>query len=640
VKTLSYVGGNSAAGSNAAFSVSLTALTGGSGSTAQAGDIVIVVSGWSGTVDGNPGIATAGYTEVSDLYANDTRDANLSVSYKIMGATPDTTVSVNGSGGTAGANGSVAVVHVWRGVDTVTPMDVSATTATGTNAATIDNASITPVTAGAIVLAAGLSTAAASAGDTSFTAPTGYSNAVMKNGNGTSLSVQAGIASKSWSSGAENPAAWSNITTSTSDSWAAVTLALRPGPDPMQVSQAFFEVPQAAATSQDIDPTGLASAEAFGTLEVKHSLSFTGIASAEAFGTAELDHKLTFTGIASTEAFGTTSVQPQPVNVSPTGIASAEGFGTAVLTQVSFIMPNGLASAEAFGTAELDQVITGTGIGSAEAFGTLEVQHKLTFTGIASSEQFGTTRIDQVVSTTGIASVEAFGTASVQPQPVDIVPSGIASAEAFGTAQLNQVAPQIIPSGIATTEAFGTAQVSPGTVNVSPTGIASVESFGALRIDLELDPATIPSAEAFGSLHVDQVITGQGVASQEAFGTLKTEKVVTVSGIPSAEAFGSVHVDTILIVDPQSIPSAEQFGTANVSTGGVFIVPNGVASAEAFGTFSVQHTIIQEIRVPQPELDAGYVGTPTISNGDNFRIIKPFSGGGMVITRRGARRRR
>ncbi|MDI6733945.1 MAG: hypothetical protein QMD50_00420 [Patescibacteria group bacterium] len=237
--TLEYVGGASGTGTGATYSVSLTGLTGGIGSSAAAGDLVIVVTGWASAADGNPGVTTpTGYTEVYDLYKSDTRDVNMSVNWKIMGGTPDTSVTVSGHNNAA--NGGATVVHVWRGVDSTTPMDVTPPTGvTAANASSPDSPSITPVTSGAYVLSVGMGT-----GDTTpltKTAPTGYGNALSVAGNGSTMSIIANIASKVWSgSGAEDPAAWTGGETSTSDSWAAGTLAIRPAPSFTQSAYRFF----------------------------------------------------------------------------------------------------------------------------------------------------------------------------------------------------------------------------------------------------------------------------------------------------------------------------------------------------------------------------------------------------------------
>ncbi|MFA5360351.1 MAG: Ig-like domain-containing protein, partial [Patescibacteria group bacterium] len=232
--SLTYVGGAEASGNSAAYNLSLTSLTGGSGSSPQAGDLVIVATGFVRTSNLNPGVGTAGYTEVADLYGNDTYDANFSVNWKIMGGTPDTSVSCNGSGSTL--NGAVCVAHVWRGVNQTTPLDVTSTNTVGTNSPVPNSPAITPITAGAIVIATGLGVG--TAGDTSVTAPTGYGNQVDIQVD-PSTAATVGIASKAWSgSGAEDPAVWTNWTqgTATYDSWGAVTLAIRPSNDPPSIT--------------------------------------------------------------------------------------------------------------------------------------------------------------------------------------------------------------------------------------------------------------------------------------------------------------------------------------------------------------------------------------------------------------------
>tara|TARA_R100001198_G_scaffold87145_1_gene62144 strand:- start:936 stop:1433 length:498 start_codon:yes stop_codon:yes gene_type:complete len=84
--------------------------------------------------------------------------------------------------------------------------------------------------------------------------------------------------------------------------------------------------------------------------------------------------EITPTGIASAEAFGTAAVTTGVVYITPTGIAGAEAFGTAVISSTVDIAPTGIASVEAFGTAVLSQTdtqdISPTGIASDEAFGT------------------------------------------------------------------------------------------------------------------------------------------------------------------------------------------------------------------------------------------------------------------------------
>jgi hypothetical protein len=222
---LEYVGGVSGSGGSSDYNIDLTSLSGGIDSSVQEGDLVIVAVGIARLGTANPGVVTSGYTEVANLFANDSRDTSFSVNWKVMGATPDTSVTVTGSGSISYP--SVAVVHVWRGVDTTTPMDVTPTTATGTNSAIPDAPAITPVTTGAVVVTAGL--ASGTNEDHSVTAPTGYENQVNTSFRPATGSAIIGIASKAWSgAGAEDPAAWTDWETSTGESWCAVTMAIRP----------------------------------------------------------------------------------------------------------------------------------------------------------------------------------------------------------------------------------------------------------------------------------------------------------------------------------------------------------------------------------------------------------------------------
>ena len=105
------------------------------------------------------------------------------------------------------------------------------------------------------------------------------------------------------------------------------------------------------------------------------TLSPTGIATAEAFGTAIVSTgsvTLSPTGIATAEAFGTAIVSLGGIILSPTGIPSDETFGTPNLSTSIVITPDGIASEEAFGTPLVEllvQYITPTGIASATVFG-------------------------------------------------------------------------------------------------------------------------------------------------------------------------------------------------------------------------------------------------------------------------------
>lgn len=207
------VGGAGSGSSSANISMNIT--------QAQEGDIIILCYGWNSTSDGSPSVVTSGYTTVAELYSNDVYDANLLVAYKAFTGTPDATVEV-----AFGADPTVLLYQIWRGVDLTTPMDVAATTATGTNTDRVNSPAITPVTDGAVILSLGIGAADSSAG---LTTPSGMENGASQEQSGAGGSVSANIAYYSdWVSGAYDPAAWSGGSNGAEDSWCAVTIALRP----------------------------------------------------------------------------------------------------------------------------------------------------------------------------------------------------------------------------------------------------------------------------------------------------------------------------------------------------------------------------------------------------------------------------
>jgi VCBS repeat-containing protein len=189
------------------------------------GDLVIVATGFYQKGNFNPGVVSpAGYTEVADLWADDSGDTNLSVSYKFMGATPDTSVTVTGSASVS--YGAATAICVFRGVDQSSPLDVSSTTTVGVNSADANPAAITPVTSGALILViAGWTNGPLN----SDLVPSGFAHLT-----GSSPEISANyatkIASKGWvdGDGTIDPGTGFGGGTSGTASWAAVTMALRP----------------------------------------------------------------------------------------------------------------------------------------------------------------------------------------------------------------------------------------------------------------------------------------------------------------------------------------------------------------------------------------------------------------------------
>ena len=231
---LTYVGGTSNTGTGATYTVSLSGtLTGGSDTSPSTGDIVVVFSGFAAaaqsapTVTGNTSGAYVGAGAAA--WANDTWDANFRAFYQIMGATPDITLTVART--SSAAYGGATVVQVWRGVDTTTPLDATGTPASGTNSGRFNPPSITPTTAGAILIYGGAGSQPTATGVVPTDTNTSTYHVAAK-GDGTTADIGVAMGAKAWTSGAFDAAANTNIPTSTSAGWGAQAIALKPAPIP------------------------------------------------------------------------------------------------------------------------------------------------------------------------------------------------------------------------------------------------------------------------------------------------------------------------------------------------------------------------------------------------------------------------
>ena len=221
---LSYVGGfkQGYTGTTADIVVPLTTLTGGTDSAPSADDIVVVCFSVGSTVA--LGIAIAGYTTIASGTPSDTYDATLIAGYKLMGVTPDTSVTLTG-GTISTAAAGVVEVHVWRGVDLVTPIDVTTVTTTGINSGIPTPPPLTPITPGAIILAGAGN--AHSRGTATFAAS--YLSNFLTIGADDTSDATGGLGSVAWLSGTYTPAQWTwSGTPSSGFSRVAFTTALRP----------------------------------------------------------------------------------------------------------------------------------------------------------------------------------------------------------------------------------------------------------------------------------------------------------------------------------------------------------------------------------------------------------------------------
>ena len=224
---ISYVGGQEGgrAGSTATSVITFN-LTGGSNTTPQANDFVIITA-VVGSQGRNPAQAISGYTALGQLNPTATTyDTSLNVSYKRMGSTPDTTFTLPSTRNIADAQSWT--VQVFRGVDPTTPFDVSSVPATGTGTSRPNPASISPSTAGAWIVICGGGAAQTGA---NYTAPANFTTNFLTGFDADTNDSLIGSGYWSgWTSGSVDPAAYTGGSNTANDSWAVYTIALRPEP--------------------------------------------------------------------------------------------------------------------------------------------------------------------------------------------------------------------------------------------------------------------------------------------------------------------------------------------------------------------------------------------------------------------------
>lgn len=193
-------------------------------------DVVVIIGGISGQDGGsshNPGVSSAGWTEVYDEDHADNTRFSFSINWKVMGASPDSSAACRGGAG-AGSDACAYVALAFRNVDTTTPLDTTSQVTESSGASTNPNPpSISPVTGGCAIIAA----AGGNVADTTITAPSGYAalsqNVNFDVGSDTNPYTAAAtyILKTRNDSAPENPAAF---TTWSSGLYFAATIALRP----------------------------------------------------------------------------------------------------------------------------------------------------------------------------------------------------------------------------------------------------------------------------------------------------------------------------------------------------------------------------------------------------------------------------
>jgi hypothetical protein len=195
-------------------------------------------------------VSPSGYAELADLFADDTRDCNLGVFWKRQGATVDTTLVLDGQGGTDAAVAAVAMA--FRGVDLTTAIDTTTTTATGTSTWLADPPAINHTNDADGVAVIAIGGAGHTRGDVGGTLPTGYTTNAATEGADDQTDAFVAMGYNLSPADPENPGI---ITPTGADnagfSWAAATVALRaePSNDRTASGASVLSIPTTSGTA-------------------------------------------------------------------------------------------------------------------------------------------------------------------------------------------------------------------------------------------------------------------------------------------------------------------------------------------------------------------------------------------------------
>lgn len=210
-------------------------------------------------MDASGALSGAGYTEVTDVFADDGgSNLDLGVYWKIMGSTPDTSVTIDAQAGNDAS--VVAVCIAFRGVDTSTPMDVTPVGGARINTMDPDPGPIDHNNpSGVWTVIAGASAYTGGDGAQTYTFPTGYTeNAIDRDHNDTTDGTVGMGYRESGVSDPEDPGAMAHsIADSANFASATTTIALRPARVPTVTTQDVSSIGATSATfNGTVDATG------------------------------------------------------------------------------------------------------------------------------------------------------------------------------------------------------------------------------------------------------------------------------------------------------------------------------------------------------------------------------------------------
>lgn len=438
------------------------------GNAPQTGDVVILFGGWSSSnSNGNQGPSTGGYTQI---LKNITGVPLISVGcwYKVMGATPDTSVVCLGNGNSVDT--TAYACYVLSGVDASVLDQTTTTNGPNSGAANPTPPAIVTQSNNAMVIVCSLSQVS----DNSTTAPSNYINKIGANGNDTNPST-IGMATRLVSpAGTETPASWTTWSAGNNFSY---TIAIKP---------------LVADVTVNVTGNALTSTAGTSTEQAGANVAATGSGLVSAVGTASVTAgaSVSPSGNALTASVGTTT-QSGTANVAPVGNALGISVGTVTVSISVDVTVN----------------VTGNALGSS----------------VGSTAETG----DSNTAPTGNLLTSSAGSASVQADAnVSATGSGLAASPGTVTTTADAT---ILAQGSSLQSTAGTPTVE-GSANVNVSGNELLSSVGSVSVQVGGNVSVGVSGNALSiSVGTVTIITSGGDVTVNVVGNLLSAQAGTLS---------------------------------------------------------------------------------------------------------------
>lgn len=503
-------------------------LTGATGIAAAVGDTVVVFPAIGSNADRDM-IITTGYTEVADHYINGTTyDANIGAFIKTL-ASADTTVTFGSSGSANDAQGGV--ILLFRGVDATTPLDVAVVLDQGTGTGTPNPAAITPVTTGAVGVFGGAQAAATAANLTSSDL-TAFRQVIQADTN--DIAVGAGFIE--WTSGAINPAAFGGGSSNSANSWATVSLALRPawtagGTSPAAVSGSASGTGAIAGQRTAASPVTAAatgSASASGRSTAQSTATATGSGAGSVAGQTIVSASL------SSSASGAGAIQGASVVVSAGAVAGAgQGAGAiqGAAASAAAIASAGTGATAISGQSTRAAACAGSAAGSASISTLSSAASAMASTASGAGTVAGNAILSAILAASGSGASSAAGRSSAAAAF-----SSAGSGSSFISSASNTTISGALSSSALASASVAGRQIVAATLAASGAGQGAIVGTGIRHA--AVNALASSSGLAIGASQVAAAVAGDASASGLFFGSYTYSTALVAEGQGSGSIGG------------------------------------------------------------------------------------------------------